>query len=402
MIMQTVILAAGQGTRMGPLSEARPKPMLQVGGKPLLAHVSDAAIRAGASELIFVIGYRGDTIRSYFGSEYHDIPITYVDQQNPDGTADAVATAGPEINGTFAVLNGDNVYDPDSLQTLFNSEPSIGTFHVEDPTEYGVISKNGRYATGIVEKPRDPPTSLANCGAYVFPEISMDYLQVRRSERGEYELTDTVSQLIAEFDFEVVEFDHWLDVGRPWELLDANNRFLEQQDHLIEGDVHQDADIAGPVTIETGATVASGVCIDGPVFIGKGSHIGPNAYIRAHTLICENAHIGHAVEVKNSIIMSNSSIAHLSYVGDSIIGQDVNFGAGTTVANLRHDAEPISVSVNGDLVSTGRRKFGVIVGDNVKTGINSSLLPGITLGCGTWTNAGEVVREDRIQQMKPE
>ncbi|MDQ2049333.1 glucose-1-phosphate thymidylyltransferase, partial [Natronolimnohabitans sp. A-GB9] len=121
----------------------------------------------------------------------------------------------------------------------------------------------------------------------------------------------------------------------------------------------------------------------------------PNAYVRGATVVGPDAKVGHAAEVKNSVLSRGASVSHLSYVGDSILGRDVNLGAGTNVANLRHDDADIEFTVKGERVSTGRRKFGIVAGDDVKTGINSSLTPGLKLSTGATTLPGETVDRDR-------
>jgi bifunctional UDP-N-acetylglucosamine pyrophosphorylase/glucosamine-1-phosphate N-acetyltransferase len=108
--------------------------------------------------------------------------------------------------------------------------------------------------------------------------------------------------------------------------------------------------------------------------------VGPNCYIRPGTYLGENVRIGNAVEIKSSIILENTIIGHLSYVGDSIIGKKSNFGAGTKVANLKLEKNEIEMTIKGKKISTGRRKMGVIMGDNVNTGINVSIMPGIIIG----------------------
>jgi bifunctional UDP-N-acetylglucosamine pyrophosphorylase/glucosamine-1-phosphate N-acetyltransferase len=143
-----------------------------------------------------------------------------------------------------------------------------------------------------------------------------------------------------------------------------------------------------PVQIKTGAY------IEGPALIGENAVIGPNCYIRAYTSIGKNVKIGNAVEIKNSIIMDNTNVGHLSYVGDSVIGRESNFGAGTITANLRHDNADISVTVKGKRVSSGRRKLGAIIGDNVKTGIGTSISPGVILHQGVRTGIGVIVDRD--------
>ena len=393
--MQAVLLAAGQGTRMRPLTDSLPKPMLPVADRPLVAHTADAAVDAGADELIVVVGYEAAEVRSYFGESYRGIPVTFAVQQSQDGTADAVRAAREYLDGPFAVLNGDNLYDPASIATLFESAPALATFQVENPSNYGVISVEGNKIAGIVEKPPDPPTSLANTGAYVFPAQAREWLDVPESERGEYEITDVVARMIEEYDVTPIEVNRWLDVGRPWELLEANEWKLGELDRRIDGDVSETADLRGDVVVEDGATVEAGVVIEGPALVRSGADVGPNAYIRGATLLGEDTHVGQSVELKNTVVMGDSNVPHLSYVGDSVLGRGVNFGAGTNVANLRHDGADVRMTVKGERVSTGRRKFGVVAGDDVKTGINTSLNAGVTLSTGATTGPGETVTRDR-------
>ena len=393
--MQTVILAAGRGTRMRPLTDTRPKPMLPVAGKPLVAHIADVAVDAGATGLLLVVGYEADTVRKYFRESYRGVPVTTVKQQQQRGTADAVRAASDQLEGPFAVLNGDNLYTPEAVEHLFESAPSIAGIRVDDPTNYGVLSVDDDTVTDIVEKPPDPPSDFANAGAYVFPAAAREWLRVDPSERGEYEITDVAARVIEEYEVTPVELDRWLDVGRPWELLEANEWKLAELDRRIDGNVAGDAHLRGAVVVENGATVEPGAVIEGPVMIRAGAHVGPNAYVRGHTLLEERSEVGHCVEIKNSVVMSDASVPHLSYVGDSVLGRDVNFGAGTVVGNLRHDDEPVRLTIKGERVSTGRRKFGVVVGDGAKTGIDTSLNAGVTLSTGARTEPGECVLRDR-------
>jgi len=395
--MQTVILAAGQGTRMRPLTAQTPKPMLPVADRPLVAHVADAAVDAGASELVFVVGYEAADVRGYFGDSYRDVPVTFTRQDQQRGTADAVHAAREHLDGPFAVLNGDNLYDPAAIAELFERGPALAAMAVEDPTSYGVVSVDDGRVTDIVEKPSEPPSSLANAGAYVFPAAAREWLDVPESERGEHELTDVVERIIAEFTLSLVRVSRWLDVGRPWELLEANEWKLDDLTRDVRGEVADDATLRGSVVVESGATVEPGVVIEGPALLRAGAHVGPNAYVRGRTLLGEDVEVGHSVEVKNSVIMAGTNVPHLSYVGDSVLGQNVNLGASTTVANLRHDDRPVRMTVKGDRVSTGRRKFGVVVGPGAKTGIDTSLNAGVVLDAGVRTEPGEQVLRDKLE-----
>ncbi|MBX0323321.1 NTP transferase domain-containing protein [Halomicroarcula sp. F13] len=393
--MQAIVLAAGEGTRMRPLTENTPKPMLPVADRPLVAHTADTAIEAGADELIFVVGYEADAVREYFGDSYRGHPVSFAVQEEQLGTAHAVDAASEYIDGPFAVLNGDNLYDEASLTDLFDAAPSIAAYRVPDPSNYGVLSTDGDRVTGIVEKPADPPTELANAGAYVFPAEARDWLDVPLSDRGEHEITDVLARVIEERTVTAVEVDRWLDVGRPWELLEANEWKLDQMSRRVDGEVRGDADLRGTVVVEEGAVVEPGVTIEGPVLVRSGAEVGPNAYVRGATMLGEDTHVGHGVEVKNSVVMADSAVPHVSYLGDSVLGTDVNLGAGTQVANLRHDGGDVKMTVKGDRVSTGRRKFGVVAGDGVHTGINTSLNAGVVLSAGATTGPGESITRDR-------
>jgi bifunctional UDP-N-acetylglucosamine pyrophosphorylase/glucosamine-1-phosphate N-acetyltransferase len=395
--MQAVILAAGEGTRMRPLTETVPKPMLPVANRPLCAHTADAAVAAGASELVVVVGYEADAVRTFFGEEYRGVPVSIAVQKEQRGTADAVRAARSHLDGPFVVLNGDNLYDPEDIETLFEAAPAIAAIPVDEPQNYGVLSttNDGTRVTDIVEKPENPASNLANAGAYAFPERALEWLDVGESERGEYELTDVVARVIETTGVTPVTLSRWLDVGRPWELLAANEWKIGDIERRIDTAVAENATIRGSVVVEADVTVEPGVVIEGPAIIRSGAEVGPNAYIRGATLVGEDCHVGHGVEIKNSVLMEGANVPHLSYVGDSLLGPGVNFGAGTQVANLRHDDDAVQQTVKGRRVSTGRRKYGVVAGPGVKTGINTSLTPGVVLSANARTEPGESVTRDR-------
>ena len=384
---------------MRPLTAAQPKPMLPVAGTPLLEHTLDRAVAAGADRLVVVVGYESDRVRDHFGNQHGGVDIEYAVQTEQRGTADAVSAAAPMLdNEPFVVLNGDALYDQASLDALYSNGPAVGSYRVDNPSAYGVLqlaADDDSRVTGVVEKPANPQSNLINTGAYVFPAAAYDLLNVETSERGELELTDVLEAVCNQFSVTAVPFDRWLDVGRPWELLAANEWLLESLSTRLDGSVHEHATLDGPVVVEDGATVKAGVTIEGPAYIDSGATVGPNAYVRGSTYLAPDTKVGNAVEVKNSILMRDATVGHLSYVGDSVLGQRVNFGAGTKVANLRHDGEPVTLTVKGERVSTGRRKLGVIVGDDAKTGINTSLNAGVVLGAGTTTRPGEVLTSDR-------
>lgn len=207
--------------------------------------------------------------------------------------------------------------------------------------------------------------------------------------------------------------DNTFLIAHPWDILRVNEWVLQNlADYRLEGEAVPSGPIMTAMTLNNGAQVASGVHIDGTLLLGSGSQllpgvyiegtvvigknckIGPNCYLRGNTSIGDNCRIGQAVEVKNSIVMAHSNIGHLSYCGDSIIGESVNFGAGTITSNFRHDGLNHKSVVEGRLVDTGRRKFGTVMGDRVHTGIHTSIYPGRKLWPDICTLPGAVVSKD--------
>lgn len=186
----------------------------------------------------------------------------------------------------------------------------------------------------------------------------------------------------------------------PWDFLRANELYVSALSAgSVQGEVHPSAVIEGVLHVGAGTRVLPGVFIEGNVVIGENCKIGPNCYIRGNTSIGDGCHIGQSVEIKNCLILSKTNVGHLSYIGDSVLGEKVNLGAGTTTSNLRHDGKNHRSMVGGTLVDTGRRKFGTIIGDGVHTGINTSIYPGRKLGAHLSTRPAEVVQHDLQSQI---
>ncbi|GGL59551.1 bifunctional sugar-1-phosphate nucleotidylyltransferase/acetyltransferase [Halocalculus aciditolerans] len=397
--MKAVVMAAGEGTRMGPLTKTRPKPLLPVAGTTLLENVMDQCVDA-VDGFVLVVGHQSEMVEERVGDTYRGLPVDYAVQDEQLGTAHAVEQAEPYVDERFLLLNADVVVDDSLVAALAESEGyAVAVREVPDPSNYGVVSLDGDRVTGIVEKPAEPPSSLANLGAYAFEPAVFDYVAAtEKSERGEYEITESIARALADgVAITAVEYEgEWLDVGRPWELLNANEHLLADLDHHVEGVVEDGATVHGPVVVENGARVRAGAYVEGPAVIQSGADVGPNCYVRGSTVVGEDVRVGNAVEVKNSILMTDAAVGHLSYVGDSILGESVNFGASTTVANLRHDDANVRMQVKGDMIDTGRRKLGVVVGDASKTGINTSLNAGVRLDPESTTTLGETVTRDKV------
>jgi bifunctional UDP-N-acetylglucosamine pyrophosphorylase/glucosamine-1-phosphate N-acetyltransferase len=380
--MQCVVLAAGEGKRMRPLTASRPKVMLPVGNKPMLEHLVTEARNAGIKEFIFVVGYGEREIRKHFsdGSSL-GVAIRYVTQRSQMGTADALNTARGLVKRRFLMLNGDMVLKEDDIRSIINENtPCVGIFHSDHPKDYGVVVEEGGMITALEEKSEHPKSDMINAGVYLFdPDIFGLVDEVQVSSRGELELTDALAVLIERKQLHAYPLQYWMDVGYPWDLLVANASMLDELDPVCEGEIEDGVTIHGKVSLGKGSVIKSGTYIEGPCSIGKDCRIGPHAYIRGSTSIGDNCHIGHSTEIKNSIIMADTNIPHFNYLGDSIVGSRCNFGAGTKVANLRHDHATVKVSGK----DTHLKKFGAVIGEGVQFGINCSLNVGTVVGANT-------------------
>ena len=379
--MQCVILAAGEGKRMRPLTATRPKVMLPLANRPMLEHLVLAARDAGISEFLVVTGYMEAEIRNRFGDgDAHGVRIEYVVQRHQRGTADALLQARDWLDSDFLMMNGDMVITPADIARILAAGPDCMAVATSDhPEDYGVVQVEGDQVVGLQEKSPEPRGNLVNAGLYCFtPEIFSLLERVAVSPRGELELTDALAVLIREGRLAACRLASWIDVGYPWDLLSANEQMMQDLAPSIQGVLEEGVVLKGPVSVGEGSVVRAGTCIEGPCIIGRDCRIGPHAYIRGATTIGDGCHIGHATEVKNSIVLPKTNLPHFNYLGDSVVGSGCNFGAGTKVANLRHDRA--EVKVRG--ISTKRKKLGAIVGDRVQTGINCSVNVGAVIGCG--------------------
>jgi bifunctional UDP-N-acetylglucosamine pyrophosphorylase/glucosamine-1-phosphate N-acetyltransferase len=406
--MKAVILAAGEGVRLQPITSTRPKHLIKVGGKPILEHCLNVVKTSGIEEALIVIHYMGDAIRQYFGDgKKFGLKIEYVEQKAMLGTGNAVSLIEPHIKDEFLLVYGDLLFSAEAVKNVIDlhkkEKPAatMAVVPVENPEDYGIVElENEKHVKRIVEKPNrnEAPSNLANAGVYVFSTEIFDKIrETSASARGEWEITDAISQLPKEKKTVLavkISRDDWVDIGRPWDLFEANRWALMRMDHKVYGLVENGAHLVGPVSVAETAHIRSGAYIEGPTFIDEESDIGPNCYIRPYTSIGKKVRIGNACEIKNSIIMDNVHIGHLSYVGDSILGEDCNLGAGTITANYRLDGGTIKMVVKDRVVDSGRAKLGAVLGDNVKAGINALFMPGVKVGCNSWVGPNVVVHRD--------
>ncbi|WP_225335249.1 UTP--glucose-1-phosphate uridylyltransferase AglF [Halomicrobium urmianum] len=259
--MQAVVLAAGEGTRLRPLTEDKPKGMVEVDGKPILTHCFEQLVELGADELLVVVGYKKQVIINHYEDEFEGVPITYAHQREQKGLADALLTVEEHIDDDFMLMLGDNVFDA-NLQDVVNrqrEQRADAAFLVEEvpweeASRYGVCDTN-KYGeiVDVVEKPDDPPSNLVMTGFYTFtPAILHACHLTQPSDRGEYEISDAVDLLIKSGrTIDAIRMDGWrVDVGYPEDRDKAERLLSEGVEVEVEDEENGDAEAETAETSE--------------------------------------------------------------------------------------------------------------------------------------------------------
>ncbi|WP_414837798.1 sugar phosphate nucleotidyltransferase [Candidatus Nanosalina sp. VS9-1] len=279
--MKAVILAAGKGTRMRPLTDDTPKPLLPVAGKTIIEHNIEL-IKDEVDEIIVVGGYMIDELEKKF-SDRSDIKI--VEQEQALGTAHAALQAKEFIDGKTVVMNGDDIYGEKAVDAL-RYDSAVLASRADEPEKFGVFELEDGKISGLVEKPENPPSNLVNIGFYVVqPEFFNLLENVEKSERGEYEITDAVNEYLIDHEVEFVEADKWLPCSYPFQLVEASQ------------------EVTDGIEVAETADVADDVQLEGDVFVGDNAKIGEGSKI-SDSAVLEGAKVQG--DVKDSVIMNNS------------------------------------------------------------------------------------------------
>ena len=388
-IKDAIVLAGGNGVRLWPLTDYRPKPLLKIAGKPMLERIVDGIVDAGIKHIVIIADYLMEKVME-FAEGYAKAEVEVVKQVPHKGTAYAIYSGKDYVGEHFLVASGDHTLDTTIYRDMVNAYKGKGMIALkpfEDGSNYGVAVVEDGVVVDMEEKPEKPRSNLVNIGIYAFNRSIFDEIEgIKLSPRGEYEITDV---LVGKEAF--ITEKYWIDVGYPWNVLDANKWLIDNAEEKREGEVINSR-IEGKLILGKNSKVIDSV-IEGDVYIGDNTVIGPFAYIRGTTSIGNNCSIGNST-VKNSVIGDNVNAKHFAYIGDSVIGDNVNFGSSTQIANLRFDEKEIMVNTLRGKKPTGRKKFGAAVGDNVRFGVNVSVLPGKLIGSDAFVYPGSVVKRN--------
>lgn len=218
-----VILAAGKGMRMMPLTKYMPKPLVKINGKPFLIYLLKNLEKARYDNVYIVVGHKKKEVEEFFKKKSFKFKISFIHQTKRLGTGHAVKLLSRHIKEDFVLLMGDNLYSLNSLKTVsFNDGYNhIYALKHKTPEKFGVLVMNKEFLVGIEEKPVKPKTDLINTGMYKFtPEVFKVLKTIKKSERGEYELTSAIDILAKQKKVKVKKLeDYWIDLGKYEDIL---------------------------------------------------------------------------------------------------------------------------------------------------------------------------------------
>ncbi|NHI91446.1 MAG: hypothetical protein EAX96_03015 [Candidatus Lokiarchaeota archaeon] len=400
--MKTLILAGGAGTRLAPLTSNIPKPMLPIGGKPTIEHVIENLKGAGLQDFIIVVGYKKDQIMDFLGNGYDfGCNIEYIEQKRIENIEAAILCAKKtlEEESEFLISHADIFTEPELIKRAIKqyneleADGIVSVTLVDDPSFYGIVDLYpDAKIKRIIEKPAKgkEPSNFAAAGIYIFrPELLKQLSEDKKLDRAIDNIIEKNGNIYAS----VWEKD-WVEIRFPWDLLKANEYVLEKE---VKGKgvrisesakISEKAIIRGPVIISDNVEIRSGALVRGPCFIGENVFIGNNCLIRTNSTIDKNCSIGFGVEIRNSILFEGTAIGRLSFIGDSVIGKNVEFRAGISTSNLPFDKRlkeiketgNIKMNLDGQEVTIPIEKFGAMIGDNVLISNNVSINAGKKIG----------------------
>ncbi|MFQ3318085.1 MAG: UDP-N-acetylglucosamine diphosphorylase/glucosamine-1-phosphate N-acetyltransferase [Natronomonas sp.] len=373
-----IVLAAGEGTRLRPLTHNRPKTMLPAADRPILEHVLDVLVECGLDRICLVVGYQRQRVQEHFGDDYRDVPITYVHQEKQLGSGHALQQAADAVEGAVLVLNGDRVIDEQIVADVlsdFDGTPTLAALEHPAPTEYGAVRVEDNELVDIVEKPEEDTFSLINAGIYAFPASIFDAIDRTPRRSGELPLPDVIGTLLEEGEVRAVKTDGlWVDATYPWDLLYLMRELLARG---RVGEPNQN----GNVWVADSARVHPDATLQGPVVIGPDTEIAASAVIGPNVAVGRNATIGANVTLRNTLLDTDCRIEPGATVLDCVAGQSVSIGAGTVVPG-----GPGDVRV-GDTVFEDQG-LGAVLADRATVGSSISFDAGTLVGAATRIHDG--------------
>lgn len=408
--MKVVILAAGRSKRMQPVPD---KNFLNFCGKPLLWHQLSILTKESFEDFVLIGGKHNLADLKKLAGKFRKatnlaMKFKVVEQEDLEaGMAGAVLSLKKVVKDEpMLLVSSNDVVEAEAYQSILKASTDekfdgflIGKKVKEYfPGGYLKVGARGRIER-IVEKPRlgKEPSDMINLVVHFHrnPLRLIEYLEKvssKRDDRYEVALDKMMKDGVK---FKVVPYrGYWQAIKYPWHILPLAKYFLEQKGSCIsrKAQISDKAVIKGSVIIEEGVRVFEGAVINGPVYLGENVIVANNALVR-EAFLDEGCVVGYATEVARSYLGKNVWM-HTNYIGDSVIMDDCSFGSGAVTGNLRLDEKNINMTVNGNKVDTGLDKWGCVMGPRTRVGINTSLMPGIKIGAGSFIGAAILVGKD--------
>ena len=387
--MKAVILAANRSTRLSPFIETRCKPMIRIAGQYILENTICFLKEAGIHDIVLVVNHQQDIIRQYFGSgQMLGVNLEYAVQDELKGIGNALSLCRSSLEKKpFLLVYGDVMtdYNPflSILQTYSETDREVALIALpESSKEFGnVYLDHEMKISRLIEKPRANQANYVFAGMFVlFPKI------FELLAENQHDISLSYEQMIASSGLQACLWEKgWIDMIHPWHILDANRMLMRswqtaEIDSTVKllGHVH----LEGAVRIGPDVTIESGTVLKGPCYIGANSYVGNNSLIRNFSAIGPDSMVGYGSELKNCVLFGNNDVGRLSFVGDSVLGENVKSGSGLTTVNHTVDYSQITCSSNSDSVETGLTKLGAFIGDSVSIGARHTLGPGSIVESG--------------------
>ncbi|MBF0286602.1 MAG: NTP transferase domain-containing protein [SAR324 cluster bacterium] len=383
--MKAVILAANQSEQLYPFTQTRPKPMMRIAGKYILENTIEYLREVGLRDIILVVNYKREMIQDYFAyGDQLGVKIEYVVQESMDGIGHALKLCEPLLGKkeSFLLVYGDVLTDGnifhEALKNYYEmgEEMAVVTLPKSSEKFGNVYLDHEMKIRRLIEKPQK-----GHNANYVFAGVfllSSSFFQRLDKRQNDIELC--FQDMIHENGLQATLWEKgWIDIIYPWHILEANRMMMRL---WKEARIHHTVSmkdqvcIEGPVIIEEKVVIEAGSILKGPCFIGKNSYIGNNALIRRFSVLGPNSIIGYGTELKNCVLFGASNIGRLSFVGDSVVGENVKLGSGTTTVNHWPDFAPIQYHLSSESVDSGFKKLGAFIGDDVIIGARHTLGPG--------------------------
>ncbi|PSP90116.1 nucleotidyl transferase [Halobacteriales archaeon QS_4_69_34] len=382
-VRTAVVLAAGEGTRLRPLTRNRPKPMLPAANRPVLEYVFDALIDAGIETIGVVVGYKRDRVQEHFGPTYRDVSIEYLHQDKQLGSGHALLEARAAVAEPFLAVNGDRVIEPGMVADVMaaaerhpDAPATLAVIERPDVRQYGAVVLDAGRIDRLVEQPDTDEYRLINAGVYAFSPAIFDAIEDTPRTDGELPLTDTLARLID--GGESVRGVHteglWVDATYPWDLLTV------MRELLARGRVDEPPEEEG-VWVDDSALVHDDATLQRPVVVGPDCEVGPGAAVGPDVALGRNATVGANATVERTVLDADTRVGPGSTLLDCVTGEDVTLGADATVPG-----GPASVRVGSRVFEDQR--LGAVIADRTEAGGDVTFTPGTLVGPGAHIHTG--------------